>query len=310
MKKALIIVLVINVIAVTSCGTNNTASSAGNGIEKTEIQESGGFSMEIDGVFYLKLGKYEVFMLVDTELNGNPSILAGADQTILEKYIPAEGFKHTANAFLIRGQGRNILFDAGTGAGYFLIDKIKMIGIELEQIDTVFITHLHGDHFAGLQSGGKAHFPNAKIYINAIEHDFFTKTNVDQSVVNILSLYTGNIVTFEAGGFESNLTEIIPGITAIANYGHTPGHTIYLIQDGNEKLLICGDFLHVALVQFSVPSISAVFDMNYAAAAVSRRQILEYAARNNILIGGMHIVFPGIGSVEAEGEGFKFSPIR
>ncbi|MCL1837641.1 MAG: MBL fold metallo-hydrolase, partial [Treponema sp.] len=90
----------------------------------------------------------------------------------------------------------------------------------------------------------------------------------------------------------------------------TPGHTVFLVENGGEKLIIAGDFLHIALVQFPRPDISASYDVDKAEAAISRWQIIDYAARNNIPIGGMHIVYPGIGTAEASGNGFSFTPLR
>jgi len=75
-------------------------------------------------------------------------------------------------------------------------------------------------------------------------------------------------------------------------------------------MLIAGDFLHVALVQFPRPEISATFDMDQKAAASSRIELLDYAASLKIPIAGMHIVYPGIGHVEADGSGYKFIPAR
>ena len=83
-----------------------------------------------------------------------------------------------------------------------------------------------------------------------------------------------------------------------------------MLVSGREQLIIAGDFLHVALVQFPNPNISATFDVDPQAAASSRRQIIDYAARNNIPIGGMHLVYPGIGTVGADGTGFRFTNVR
>jgi len=116
------------------------------------------------------------------------------------------------------------------------------------------------------------------------------------------------VVTFEPAALGSTLREILPGISPIANYGHTPGHTVFLVENGGSKLIIAGDFLHVALVQFPHPEISATYDMNQAEAAASRRQLLDYSARNRIPLGGMHIVYPAMGTVEADGSGFRFVP--
>jgi len=267
-----------------------------------------GYGNEVDGVFNCKIGQFEVFMLVESERDGNAGILVGADTAVLNRYIPASGFKHSANAFLVKTPNLNILIDTGTGAGGILLEKIKNLGVQPENIGAVLITHLHGDHFGSLQKDGKAVFPNAKIYLSARELEYFTKTNINQGAVSALVPYASQIVTFEPGGIGQNNREIIQGITPIAAYGHTPGHTIFQIESGGEKLLIIGDLLHVALVQFPVPQISATYDIDTNAAALVRRQVLDYAAKNKIPVGGMHIVYPGVGTVEVQGDGFKFIP--
>ncbi|MCL1959902.1 MAG: MBL fold metallo-hydrolase [Spirochaetes bacterium] len=262
-----------------------------------------------DGIFSYKIGQFEVYILVESERDGNIDILIGADKNILDRYIPANGFKHTANAVLVKGTGQNILIDTGTGAGGIIIEKIKKLGVQPENIDAVLITHLHGDHFGSLQSNGTAAFPKAKIYLSVKELEYFTKTNVNRGAVAALTPYSSRTVTFEPAELGQKLSEILPGISPIAAYGHTPGHTVYLLENNGEKLLVAGDLLHVALVQFPVPEISATYDMDQKAAASIRRQVLEYAAKNNISLAGMHIVYPGMGKVSVDGTGFKFTPL-
>ena len=272
---------------------------------------AGGYGGESDGVYSFKIGQFDVFMLVESQRDGNAGILVGADDAILRRYIPAGGFQHSANAFLIRAPGQNILIDSGTGAGGILLEKIRALGVQPENINAVLITHLHGDHFGSLQRDGRAVFPNAKVYLSAVELEYFTRTNVNQGAVNALAPYrtASQVVAFEPGELASPV-EILSGIKAIAAYGHTPGHTIFQIENGGAKLLIIGDLLHVALVQFPVPGISATYDMDQTAAAQIRRQILAYAAANRIPIGGMHIVYPATGTVEPDGNGFKFTPFN
>jgi len=266
-----------------------------------------GFGNENDGIFAFRIGQFEVFMLVESERAGNAGILVGADSAVLNRYIPAEGFRHSANAFLVKAGGQNILIDTGTGTGDILLGKIKTLGVEPDNINAVLITHLHGDHFGSLQRNGRAVFPNAKIYLSARELEYFTVTNVNQGAAAALAPYSSQITAFEPGGFD-NGREILPGVTPFAAYGHTPGHTIYQIESNGEKLLIIGDLLHVGPVQFPVPDISATYDMDQRTSASVRRQVLDYAARNRILIGGIHIAYPGTGTVEADGNGFKFTP--
>jgi len=267
-----------------------------------------GYADQSDGIYTAKVGQYEVFILVESERDGNTGILVGADEAVLKRYIPSEGFKHTANAVLIKAPKQNILIDTGTGAGGIIVEKVKKLGVQPENIDAVLITHLHGDHFGSLQKDGAAVFSKAKIYLSAKEHEYFTKTNVNQGAAAALAPYGSKVTTFEPGELGKKLKEIVPGISPIAAYGHTPGHTLYLVENGKDKLLIIGDLLHIALVQFPVPEISASYDMDKEAAAAVRRQVLAYAAKNKIPVAGMHIVYPGTGGVSVEGSGFKFSP--
>jgi len=266
-----------------------------------------GYASESDGIYTLKVGQYEVYVLVESERDGNTGILVGADEAVIKRYIPAEGFKHTANAVLIKAPRQNILIDTGTGAGGIIVEKIKKLGVQPENVDAVLITHLHGDHFGSLQKDGAAVFSKAKVYLSAKELEYFTKTQVNQGAVAALAPYGSRVTTFEPGELGKKLRALLPGISPIAAYGHTPGHTLFLIENGRDKLLIVGDLLHVALVQFPVPEISATFDMDQKTAAVVRRQVLDYAAKNKIPIAGMHIVYPGTGSVSVEGSGFKFT---
>lgn len=271
---------------------------------------SGVMASESDGIFSFKVGKFEVFMLVEAERDGNAGILVGVDEEFLADYIPETGFKHTANAFLVKAGKKNILIDTGTGVNGIIIEKLKKMGVQPEKVDAVLITHLHGDHFGSLQKEGKANFPKAKIYLSAKELEYFTKTNINEGAVAALAAYGKNVVAFELGLPGGKNKALLSGITALSNYGHTPGHTVFLIENGKDKLIIAGDFLHVALVQFANPGVSATFDVDKEAAAVSRRFILDYAAKNKIPVGAMHIVYPGIGAVETAGEGFRFIPAK
>jgi glyoxylase-like metal-dependent hydrolase (beta-lactamase superfamily II) len=271
-----------------------------------QVQESA-FS-ESDGIFACKVGKFEVFMLVESQREGNTGILVGADNAILQKYIPGTGFMHSTNVFLVKTPGQNVLVDTAFGGS--IIEKMKKLGVEPGDIDTVLITHLHGDHFGGLQKNGAAVFSKAKVYLSAKELDHFTKVRVNEGAVAALAPYGSNVVTFEPANLGSALSEVIPGFSPIAAYGHTPGHTAFLVENGKDKFLIAGDFLHIALVQFPVPEISASYDMDGPAAAATRRQLMEYADQHKIPIGGMHIVYPAVGMVEADGTGFKFVPAK
>ena len=269
---------------------------------------AGAFASESDGIFSYKVGQFEVYMLVGAEREGNINIIPGAGEEVIKRYIPDSGFTHSTNVFLIKAPGRNILVDTAFGGPIF--EKMEKLGVKPEQVDAVLLTHLHGDHIGGLHKDGSPLFPNAKIYLENRERNYFTRTAVNQAAVAALNAYGSNVITFNARALSSSPREILPGIRAVASYGHTPGHTAFLVENSGERLIIAGDFLHIALVQFPRPDLSATFDVDQRAAAASRTQIMDYAARNRIPVGGMHIVYPGIGNVEADGSGYRFIPVR
>jgi glyoxylase-like metal-dependent hydrolase (beta-lactamase superfamily II) len=95
-------------------------------------------------------------------------------------------------------------------------------------------------------------------------------------------------------------------VGAAAGYGHTPGHTLILVENGGAKLLIWGDLMHVELVQFPLPDTAVTYDSDPAAATVSRKQALAWAVRNKAAIAGSHLVYPALGTVQQDGAGYRF----
>lgn len=266
-----------------------------------------GFAAD-DTIFAHVVGGFEVWTLVENRRQGGvPAILVGADQAALDRYFPGGTSVSETNTFLIRGGGKIILVD--TGFGTTLFESMKTLGISPEQVDAVLLTHLHGDHIGGLQKDGTALFPNAKVYLAQQELDYWTKTNVNRGAVAALAPYGKRVETFRPGELGTRITALFPGITPIAAFGHTPGHTLFMVESNGQKLLIWGDLMHAELIQFPRPDISVTYDTDPAAAAVSRKLVLEHVAANNIPIAGMHLVYPAMGRVSAENGGYKLTPL-
>lgn len=264
---------------------------------------TGSFASESDGIFSHKVGTFEVYMLVETTRAGNTGVLIDASDALLKQYIPAAGFTSSTNTFLIKAAGRNIVVDTGFGQAIF--EKIQKLGVTPEQVDAVLLTHMHGDHIGGLAKDGRALFPHAKVYLSVKEQDFWTKTRVNTGAVAALAPYGSRVETFEPGELGAKLTQLLPGITPIATYGHTPGHTSFLVENGGAQLVIWGDLMHVQLVQFPSPDTSVTYDSDPRLAAASRKAMLDYTSKNKIPIGGMHLVYPAVGTVEASGSGYR-----
>lgn len=197
----------------------------------------------------------------------------------LENGIPA-----SVCAFLVKTEGKEILFDAANGAeDSQLMPTLDSLGTEPDEIDCIFITHLHGDHIGGLVRDGAASFPSAEIYINKIEYEAWMNMEggPSETLKAISDTYAGRIRTFLPG------EELPFGIEAMEAYGHTPGHTVYRVGD----IIIAGDIMHGTALQMKHPEFCARFDMDKEMAAESRREILKIA-EEGMKVYGMHFPAP------------------
>jgi glyoxylase-like metal-dependent hydrolase (beta-lactamase superfamily II) len=258
-----------------------------------------------EGIVSYSVGRFEVSLLVESRGSGGAGLLIGADPADIERFMPGGAYPSGVNTFLIRGGGRIVLVD--TGFGRALFDRLKALGIGAADVDAILLTHLHGDHIGGLQRDGKALFPKAVVYLAWQERDYWLRPGGPANTAAALAPYGSRVETFLPGEPGQALTEILPGISPVAAFGHTPGHTLYLVRDGGESFLISGDLFHVQAVQFPRPGVSVTYDRDPVAAAASRKRVLEYAAANRIPLGGMHLVSPAVGTVRAEDGGYRFT---
>lgn len=260
-------------------------------------------------IFSFKVGKIEVITLVETRRDGGvPAHLIGADQDMLDFYFPDGTSQSQINAFLVRNGRKNILIDTGFGTALF--DNLKSLGVSPESVSAVLMTHLHGDHIGGLAKDGKPLFPKATVYLAAPEREYWTKTNVNPAAVAALEAYGKRVKTFNPAQLSGKPKKLLAGLFPIAAFGHTPGHTLFMIESQKQKLLVIADLLHVEKIQFARPDVSVTYDTDPVMAAETRRKVLEYAAVNNIPIAGMHVLYPSIGKVSADNTGFVFTPAK
>ena len=101
----------------------------------------------------------------------------------------------------------------------------------------------------------------------------------------------------------------MPGIHAIAAYGHTPGHMTYMIESAGARLLAVGDILHVAPVQFPDVKVTMSFDSDENKARTVREAIFAQAAKEGFPIAAAHLPFPGIGYIRHAGKSYVYDPI-
>jgi glyoxylase-like metal-dependent hydrolase (beta-lactamase superfamily II) len=278
------------------------------------------YAAEVPGVYVYKVGAFEVCLLSEGQSGGSASNLIGAGEDAMRKYVPDGTYPTAVNAFLVRSQDGLILIDAGYGRELF--SNLKALGVEPDQIGAVLLTHMHGDHIGGLLDGGKAAFPKAGLYLARQERDYWASEEIMgtfpedrqggfKNAQKALAAYGAAVRTFEPSDLASGGMALLPGIKAIAAFGHTPGHTLYMVGGaaGDEKLLIWGDLTHAMSIQMPLPEVAMTYDVDPQMAAASRLAVLKYVADEKIPVAGMHIPYPGIGTAApAPDGGYRFTP--
>ena len=295
----------------------SASAGAGAPLQKTQAP----------GYYRMMLGEFEVTVLSDGTFqmdagkiltNITPKEL---DPALARSFLE-DPIETSVNGFLINTGSKLVLVDTGTGTLYVptlgkLLSNLRASGYQPEQVDEIYITHMHDDHVGGLSADGKRVFPNAIVRAAQQEADFWlSRAHMDaapqdskdafQSAMNMLNPYVS------AGKFKpfNGDTELVPGIRAVATPGHTAGHTVYMVESKGQRLILWGDLMHVAAVQFANPAVTAQYDMDPGMAAVQRKKVFADAAAKGYWVAGAHLSFPGVGHLHTAGPGYAFVPVN
>ena len=279
------------------------------------------------GYYRTMLGDFEITVLSDgtvslpvRDLLTNISPKA-VDNALAKSYLKSP-LETSVNGYLINTGEKLILVDTGA-AGLFgptlgnLVSNLKASGYQPEQVDEIYITHMHADHVGGLMAGDKLAFPNAIVRADQHDADFWlSQSNLDKAPADSKGFFQGAMASINPyvkadkfKPFDGN-TDLATGIKAIASHGHTPGHAIYAVESKGQKLVLWGDLMHVAAVQFDHPGVTIKFDTDSKAAALQRKKAYAEAAKQGYLVGSAHISFPGIGRLRADGKGYVWIPVN
>ena len=206
--------------------------------------------------------------------------------------------------YLITNGDRTIMVDAGIGdvttegmtAG-LMPSAVDALGIPRDSVETVIYTHMHYDHIGGSQREGEIVFPEARhvFHANEWEHWKTVETDVGKAAQKTMQpLLDAGVVDFIEGD-----TDVLPGITAVESFGHTPGHLIVSIVFDGTRTLVGGDLSNHPF-QVEHPHWSLPVDNDKEWAARARDRVFEEIKDTGITYIAPHYPMPGVGTIVTE----------
>jgi glyoxylase-like metal-dependent hydrolase (beta-lactamase superfamily II) len=278
------------------------------------------------GFYRYKLGDYEITVINDGVWNrkleaatvpGTP--LAEVQRALAEAFQPTETLTIPFSPVIVNTGRRLVAIDTNTGnrafptAGTYM-ENLAAAGIDPASVDTIVISHFHPDHINGIWTkDDKIAFPNAEIMVPAPEWAFWMdETKAGNAPDGLKGNYANCKRVF--GPIASKVTqfepgkEVAPGITSLAAFGHTPGHTGFTVASGSKSLLMIVDSTGNPFVFARYPEWQYASDIDRRMAVETRKRLLDRAAVDKIPIQAMHFPFPASGHVVRDGTGYRFVP--
>jgi glyoxylase-like metal-dependent hydrolase (beta-lactamase superfamily II) len=262
-----------------------------------------------DGIWYRKIDATFV-------RNATP---AQVDKALAEKFLPPRVVPTSFTPLLVNTGRRLILIDAGTGgqiapSAGLLPEALAAAGIRAEAIDEILITHFHPDHISGLKDkDGRKTFPNAEIVVPAPEWAYWmddarlsgTPEAMRPMFLNARRIFAD--LAAEVRRFTPG-TVLGSGIVTVPAFGHTPGHTAYLVASGGKSVLVLGDTVTHPWLFARYPHWQGSFDIDGKMAVETRQRLLDRAAADRMLVHGYHFPFPASAYVRKRRTGYDVVP--
>jgi glyoxylase-like metal-dependent hydrolase (beta-lactamase superfamily II) len=255
-----------------------------------------------------RLGAFEVTtLLAGTRTVENPQEIFGLnvdaetfDAASAAAFLPTDKAQFFFNPTLVNTGTELVLFDTGLDPDS-MTAALASAGVTPDQVDTVVITHMHGDHIGGLMGPNGATFTNARYVTGSVENNHWAGAANDNYNAAVLPLADKTTYLDDAGG-------VTGGITAMAAFGHSPGHMIYMLESDSKQLVITADTANHYVWSLAHPDWEVSFDADKAAAAATRKSVFGMLAADRVPFIGYHMPFPGLGFVETADSGFRYVP--
>jgi glyoxylase-like metal-dependent hydrolase (beta-lactamase superfamily II) len=290
---------------------------------------------DVFGVYPCQVGRQEAWVLHDGFLWGEPIqqyAVGVPGPQIVALFEPhslnPQRIQLGLNPILFRWNNKWALVDTGIGTVIeepigLLDQRLSALGIHPDDIEVVFLTHLHIDHLGGAidRASKKSRFPRARILVSKAEIEFWQVAKPDISEFRdvppeLIDLTIGcahdalEILRTQIEPFAPE-TELLPGVYSVPLPGHTPGQSGYLFQSEDSQFLVTGDAMHDSVLHVERPEWTSMGDARRQTTVETRQKLLARLANGQLRFQTYHFAFPGIGYIRRNGQdGFKFEAER
>lgn len=292
------------------------------------------FGKQAPGFYRYKLGSFEITVVTDgkSRVPITDAFVTNASKdevkaALAALFMDTEIFYGPYNPIVVNTGANLAVIDTGNGEAAYqstkglngqLLTNLAAAGIDATAIDSVVISHFHGDHINGLlKADNTLAFPNAKIYVPAPEYRYWMSDDemkraasprIDLLFKNVRRVMSGEVLKrlsqYEWGA------EIIPGITAVATPGQSPGHTSHIVASGNSKVFVHADVTHAPYLFVRNPGWHPFYDHDPVKSEETRRKVLDMLASSRMLVQGYHFPFPGVAHIEKTTTGYREIPVQ
>lgn len=223
-------------------------------------------------------------------------------------------------SWVVQVDGLTVVIDTGVGNGrdrphmppldHLSTDfpaQFTRAGFDPKSVDMVINTHIHTDHVGWnttrVEDSWVPTFPNARYLVPEADYRYFSPdgpgTNDGMALV-----FDDSIAPVDAH------IELVSGDHQVSESlwirpaaGHTPGSSVVWLDAGKPAVFV-GDLTH-SPIQLPRPGDACAFDVDPAAAAVSRRRVFTEASRRRAAVIPAH--YPGHGGATIVARGDRFA---
>lgn len=201
----------------------------------------------------INIGQISVTPVVDSVVRLMPTeayeTTSAVDWSRHAALLDDDGFlRLTLGGYVVRTGDRVILIDAGVGPadrsgkkatmpGGRMLDSLRASNTAPEEITDVVFTHLHLDHIGWGAVGDRIMFPNATYRCHQADWNYFTNGGAMGAPEKLA------VMAPAMQWWSSDMT-LAPGLDVVGAPGHTPGSSIVVLSDGDERCVLLGDVVH------------------------------------------------------------------